>query len=239
MLDGTSISLGIAFLAGLVSFLATCLIPILPSYLAFLVGTQDPTDVRKKKRALLFRSALAFVIGFLVVFVLLGMTANSLGRAVGGFRREIQFFGGLFLVLAGLVMTGFLRILPLERSFQIGARWLQAKGGVAGAFVFGLFFALSWTPCIGPVLAVILFWASQTGTALGGGVLLFAYGLGLGVPFLLASLFLRWIFSVLQRHLRFLWVLHRGAGVVVMISGVLFFTGRLGWLASLIIGIFG
>lgn len=225
MFDGSTVNLGIAFLAGLLSFLATCLIPIVPSYLSFLAGMDGSAVNIPKQR--LFRAALGFVIGFIGVFVVLGLTVNTLARSLGPFRLLIRWIGGAWLIILGLLMADWLKVPLAERAVQFNVRRLGRRGSLLTGIATGVAFGFSWTPCIGPVLAVALFYASQAGTAWQGASLLLAYGVGLAIPFLLASLALQPVMRFLSRHMRLWALLPRIAGALVVLSGLLMLSGRL------------
>lgn len=227
MFDGTTVNLGIAFLAGLLSFLATCLVPIMPSYLAFLAGLGGTDDVGQAPKAKLLRGAIGFVVGFIGVFILLGLTVNTFVRSLGPYRPLIRWAGGAWLILLGFFLAGFIKLPWAERTFQFDARRIGRRGTFLSAVVTGTAFGFSWTPCVGPVLAVVLWMASQAGSAWQGGGLLLAYGIGLAIPFLLASLALQPMMSWLRRRMRWWAWLPRIAGVIVVISGVLMLSGRL------------
>lgn len=227
MFDGTTVTFGIAFLAGLLSFLATCLVPIVPSYLAFLAGFGGTAEMTEAPKRRVFRAALGFVIGFIGVFVLLGLTVNTFARSLGPYRPLIRWVGGIWLVIVGLLLTGWMKIPLTERTWQFDARRIGRRGSLLSGLATGAAFGFSWTPCIGPVLAVVLFYASQAASAWQGVGLLLAYGIGLAVPFLLASLALQPIMSFLRKNMRWWALLPRIAGVIVMLSGALMLSGRL------------
>lgn len=227
MFDGTTVNLGVAFLAGLLSFLATCLVPIVPSYLAFLAGLGGTPNIGSASKARLLRGAIGFVVGFIGVFILLGLTANTFARSLGPYRPLIRWIGGAWLIGLGLLLTGWLKIPGTERTWRFDPTRFGRRGTFPAAMATGAAFGFSWTPCIGPVLAVVLFMASQAGSAWQGGGLLLAYGIGLAIPFLLASLALQPMMGWLRRRMRWWALLPRIAGVIVMLSGALMLSGHL------------
>lgn len=178
-----------AFFAGFMMFFAPCTLPLVPGYLVFIAGV-PPDMAGGLMRSRVFKNALAFVIGFSVIFILLGVFAGFIGATLGVWRFVLARAAGVILILFGLTMLGVLRI-PLlsgERrarvpSFLVLGRW-------ESSLLIGMLFALGWSPCIGPILGTILLFASQSATALQGGLLLAIFSLGLALPFLLTALFI-------------------------------------------------
>ena len=212
-------TLGVAFAAGVLSFLSPCVLPLVPTYLAYVGGSGAA------KRALLLRNALLFVLGFSLVFIAMGASASMLGGLLREYRGVLMVLGGVLVIVFGLVMLGVIRLPLLYRDTR---RPLSADANPQtpwGAVALGSAFAFAWTPCIGPVLGGILTIAGASGT-LGTGVgLLAVYSLGLAVPFLLAALafdpFLR-----VSRGLRpYLPWVERVAGGLLLVVGVMMITG--------------
>lgn len=170
----------LALVAGLVSFSAPCTLPLLPGYVSFVSG-MDASTAGASTRRVAAGSAL-FVLGFTAVFVALGMTASALGLLLAQQTRLLNIVGGGFITVMGLFVVGVLRVPALQRTWRVNLSSLSA--GPATAFPLGAAFAFGWTPCIGPVLAGILTTAASTATMAEGVVLLTAYSLGLGLPFL-------------------------------------------------------
>ena len=219
------LGLATAAIAGAISFLSPCVLPLVPGYLSYVAGGADGTVGDGRLRQLhVLGPALLFVLGFTTIFVLLGLSAMALGGLLQRYQMEANLIGGILVVAFGLAMTGSLR---LPAALMSDWRWRGPMqiGGPFGAFLLGIAFAFGWTPCIGPVLASIL---TVTATSAGNGaVLLGAYGLGLGVPFLLTALFFGNAAVTLKRMRRAGAALNVGAGVVMAGIGVLMMTGRL------------
>jgi cytochrome c-type biogenesis protein len=222
---GQPLGLVVAFSAGLLSFLSPCVLPLFPSYLSFVTGMSvadlaSDLDARARRRVMLH--ALAFVLGFSVVFVALGASFSAAGQFLLDHRDLIRRVGGALIVLFGLYIAGVLRIGLLGRT----QRWeMRAKpAGYLGSFAVGVTFAIGWTPCVGPILGAILSLASTTETVERGIGLLIAYSAGLGVPFLLSALALGAFLKVFRRYRPLIPVLERGAGVLLVLVGVLVFT---------------
>lgn len=221
-------SLGPALLAagagGILSFLSPCVLPIVPPYLAYMAGS-SLHDVSESKAPdpKVLRTALFFVLGLSTVFLLLGLAASSLGRALLAWQRELTMVSGLAITLFGLHFLGVLRIPILMREARVEAR--TSGGSAMGAYVLGLAFAFGWTPCIGPVLGSILSLAAQEGSVERGMLLMAVYAAGLGVPFLLTALFLRQALGVMAGLKRHMALIERLMGVLLLAVGLLMLTG--------------
>jgi cytochrome c-type biogenesis protein len=227
MTELVGISFGLAFLAGLVSFLSPCVFPIVPSYVAFVTGlTIDQMregSQRDARRQAAIHSAL-FVLGFSLVFLALGASATALGGVLRRSLPLLQQMGGVVVVLFGLYLLRLLKMPALMRE----RRWhLPYKPrGHAGSVLVGVAFGAGWTPCVGPVLATVLLYASFEETMLQGMTLLGAYALGLGVPFFVAAVGLNWYLAGAARMRRWIAPLERAAGAMMVVMGVLLFTGE-------------
>jgi cytochrome c-type biogenesis protein len=226
------IGLVAAFVAGVASFISPCVLPLVPAYLSFMSGVSlaDLRGAEHRTRHLrsVFLSSLAFVLGFSLVFVALGASASAIGKQLLAATPVIGRVAGVLIVILGVHMTGLVRIpfLEYERRFQA-----SGGAGLATSFVMGLAFAFGWTPCIGPILAVILAQAASAETVGRGILLLAVYSAGLGLPFLLAGLFLNAFyafFSRMQRHFHLVEVV---AGCILIGVGLLLVFNQFGRLA--------
>ena len=232
------VSFALAFAAGLVSFLSPCVLPVVPSYLAFVSGLsleelQEGSAEGARRIALVH--ALLFVAGFGAVFMTMGWTASALGQAVAGALPWLTRVGGLLMVVLGLWMAGALRIPALARELRV--QLTRKPTGAAGSFAVGVAFGAGWTPCIGPVLASILLYASLETTALHGALLLGTYAVGLGVPFLVASVALNWFLAGSAKLKRWIVPLERAAGIVLVVVGLLMLTGSFTRLTAFLAGL--
>ncbi len=206
----------IALLAGLVTFLSPCVLPLVPGYLGYVSGAAQ-------SKAKLVLGAILFVLGFTAVFVTLGVLAGSAGLLFFANTFWVQFALGALVTIFGLAMIGQFSF--LQRTIKIP---FSPKVGLAGAPVLGVVFALGWTPCIGPTLAAVLTLASTTSDPLRGGILATVYSLGIGIPFVLIALGMRWAVSsvaFVKRHIRAFNLF--GGGMLILI-GVLLMTGLWG-----------
>lgn len=235
MLD---ISIAGAFAAGLLSFLSPCVLPLVPPYLCFLTGvslselTGSNSGLTPRQNGRIIAMAAAFVLGFASVFVALGATASTLGGWISAYFDTLAIVAGVLILVMGLHFLGWLKIplLSREARFQASAR----PAGFVGAYLIGLAFAFGWTPCVGPVLATVLMVAGAEATAARGALLLTAYALGIGLPFLLAAVFAGPFLSLLARFRRHMAVIEKTMGAGLVATGVLFITGTMpllaGWL---------
>lgn len=237
MNDVASISFGLAFLAGLVSFLSPCVLPLVPSYVSFITGlTLD--ELRDEDRAAARRTAALhsglFILGFSTLFIALGASATALGDVLRRSLPLIQQIGGVVIVLFGLYMLGVLRIPALmrERRMHLASKPAGAFGSVIAGFAFGA----GWTPCVGPILASILLYAGIETTMVRGMMLLAVYALGLGIPFFIAAVAFNWFLTGTQRVRRWLVPIERVTGAFLVIIGILLFTGRFTTISSFLAG---
>src|SRR3990170_4634598 len=219
--------LGVA-LAGLVSFLSPCVLPLVPPYLGYLGGTSlDQMTAEGGMESQVWRrvvlASLFFVLGFTTVFVALGASASLLGQLIQTYRAELAVLAGIIIMLFGLHFLGLLRIPLLYKEARYHAGTAGSAGaGYAGAYLIGLAFAFGWTPCIGPILATVLALAANE-ASLGAGVRLLAvYSLGLGVPFILAAVAIRPFLSFMQRFRRHLGAVEKVMGVLLIVTGIAF-----------------
>jgi len=223
-----------ALLAGFISFVSPCVLPVIPGYLSFISGVSMEEMQSDKNRGEVTRrvatNSLFFVLGFSFVFILLGWTASSLGQFLLSYLHIFNKVAGVILVLFGLHVMGVLniRFLNYERRFQARTKPI----GVWGAFVIGLAFAFGWTPCIGPILAGVLTMAAQSESQWQGVGLLTVYSAGLGIPFFLTALaFNQFIgfFGWMRRHMRKVEIV---SGLFLVGVGILMFTNSLTIIAA-------
>ncbi|MFQ5938268.1 MAG: cytochrome c biogenesis CcdA family protein [Acidiferrobacterales bacterium] len=221
-----------AFVAGLLSFGSPCVLPLVPPYLCFLGGVTMDQLVsngagasHSRAAGRVFAAALAFVLGFSTVFVAFGATATTFGRVVTDYLNVLSYVAGIVIILLGLHFLGVLRIglLYREARFHIG----QRPAGIVGAYAVGLAFAFGWTPCVGPVLAAILFVAAGEESALQGAALLAVYAAGIGIPFLAAALAARPFIAFMQRFRRHVQRVEQVMGVLLILTGILFLVGAM------------
>jgi cytochrome c-type biogenesis protein len=239
VLELANIGLLSAFLAGLISFVSPCVLPLVPGYLSYVAGRsvdELQTTTGRARLAVLWQSGW-FVLGFSTVFLILGASATALGRLLLAYKYEANLIGGVIVIVFGLFMTGLLKL----RWLSLDLRFLHRIGDSSGAsasYLLGLAFAFGWTPCIGPILGAILTVSASSASTVDGIALLGVYSLGLGVPFLLTALFMNQ-FLARQRGLR-RWgrPLHIIAGVIMILMGVAMITGQLTALSYWLLEVF-
>jgi len=223
-----NVSIPAALIAGLVSFLSPCVLPLVPPYLVYLTGatiehvaSEEPE--RASKRAVM-TSALLFVLGFSTVFVMLGASASLIGGLIRAWSAELSIIAGLVIIVMGLHFLGLTRIGFLMREGRLP---IPKPIGLWGAYVMGLAFAFGWTPCIGPILAAILSIAAAEATVAKGAGLLAVYSAGLGIPFLIAAFMVEQFSSLFARMKRHLVNVERAMGILMIITGIGFLTGAI------------
>jgi cytochrome c-type biogenesis protein len=218
-----------ALLAGMLSFLSPCVLPLVPPYLVYLTGTSiehfADAETKPRVRRETLAAALLFVLGFSTVFVALGASASVIGAVLRAFSGELAILAGIAIIVMGL---HFLGLTPMvwfirEKRFDVAK-----PVGLWGAYVMGLAFALGWTPCIGPILAAILAVAASEATVAKGAGLLGVYSLGLGVPFIVAALAVEPFAAFLARFRAHLGLVEKAMGGLLVLTGIAFLTGTVG-----------
>ena len=231
-----------AALAGLLSFLSPCILPMVPFYLSYLAGVgmnqisaDAQIDSRTRTRAVL--AACCFAAGVITIFMGLGAAATMFGQVVREYFDVLRWIAAAIIIAMGLHFLGVIRIGILYRQLraETGA---SSSVSYAGAYVIGLAFAFGWTPCVGPVLAAILFTAAGADTASTGAWLLFVYGLGMTAPFVLAALFIGPFMRWMHRFRRHLGRIEKAMGVMLVVFGLLIATNSMNYIALLMLEVF-
>ncbi|QHQ34587.1 cytochrome c biogenesis CcdA family protein [Algicella marina] len=212
----------VALVAGVISFLSPCVLPIVPSYLAYMAGTSVDTGSRRPQGRVIV-AAIFFVLGLSTIFVLLGLAASAIGSVFLQYQREMAMAAGLVIVVFGLHFLGIIRIPLLYREARLDAG--DRGGSALGAYVLGLAFAFGWTPCIGPILGTILSLAAQEGTLERGMILMATYAAGLGLPFLFAAVFLNSFAGMMSGFRRHMGAIEKVMGALLVLVGVMMATG--------------
>lgn len=225
-----------AFIAGLLTFLAPCTLPLVPGYLSFISGVSltDLNDPNKAKqtRWKIFFNGLFFMIGFSMVFITLGVLAGLAGQALFPYRTWLGRIGGVFVIIFGLFMLNVLKIPFLSKEVQIKTPAFFKRGRSLNSLILGLAFGLGWTPCVGPVLGSILTLAAAGGTIGQGALLLSVFSLGLAVPFLLIALSIGSASAYLGRISKYISIVSIIGGFFLIFLGILLLTNNLGiWIA--------
>ncbi len=241
MLD---ITYGGAALAGLLSFLSPCILPMVPFYLCYMAGISmqelrgdgtgaDSGGLRPGAQRRLVISAIAFALGVTTIFVLLGLGATALGQAFIQWKQPLSYVAAAVLLVFGLHFLGVIRVPFLYREARIESK--AEPTTLVGAYVMGLAFGFGWTPCVGPALAAILFVASGSGDLVRGGLLLLVYGLSMTLPFVIAALFARPFLGWVGRNRRYLGFVEKAMGVMLIVFAILIATNSVNYIADFMI----
>lgn len=218
-----------AFLAGLLSFLSPCVLPLVPSYISYITGISfenlTSTGDRKRIRSLTLRNSLAFISGFSLVFISLGASSSFVGHLLYKYQDWIRIIGGILIIIFGLFFSGILKLdfLMRERKFHFHGK----PAGYFGSFVIGMTFAAAWTPCIGPILGAILLYAASEGSTSYGLKLLSFYSFGLALPFFLSSLAINTFLSYSKIIYRFIRPIIILSGLLLIIFGILLLSNKI------------
>ena len=221
-----------AFVAGIVSFLSPCVLPLVPGYVSLISGA-SVEELQSKDRKLLntvLLNSIMFILGFTLVFVCLGAAATSIGHMMKIYKKQLTWIAGAVIILFGLHLTGILKIKALYADKRLHS--VGSGKSPLGAFVVGFAFAFGWTPCIGPILSLILTAAGNADTVTKGVILLFIYSLGLAVPFLLTSVGIDRFLVFYGKFRRHLQAVEVGSGVLLIVFGILIFTRHFTVLSS-------
>lgn len=223
-MDISQVSVGLALLAGLASFLSPCVFSLVPAYIGYLGGRAAGGETVRSNRWITFSHGLAFVLGFSVVFVLLGVAASAAGRFLFDLRFLLAKIGGIVVILFGLHMIGVFRIPFLEYDTRVTTA-PDRKWGYLSSALMGVFFSAGWSPCVGPVLGTILTFAVNGGSLSFGATLLSAYSAGLAIPFLIAALGIGWVSTTLRKYGKVMRYVEIFMGVILVIVGIMLLTG--------------
>jgi cytochrome c-type biogenesis protein len=213
-----------ALSAGLLSFFSPCILPLIPTYLSYMLGDYAKAQKKNNNLSLIIRS-LSFISGFTIIFILLGLSATFLGKFLIKNQSLLTTVGGVIIIIFGLHLTGIFEInyFYREKKFKLPA---YLKGNFK-AFVMGVVLAVGWTPCIGPILSSILIAASSRANIAEGGLLLFFYAVGLAVPFFLTAVFMDYLLPKFKAFNKYLPVVNKITGTLLIIFGLMMVTGYL------------
>ncbi|MCH2469631.1 MAG: cytochrome c biogenesis protein CcdA [Gemmatimonadetes bacterium] len=231
-MNEVSIGLVAAFMAGIFSFLSPCVLPLVPSYLALVTGMSLEDLQEGVNRKATFIHSLLFVLGFSAIFIILGASASFLGQFFKQYELWIARIGGVIIIILGLHLSGVFKLAPLMREKRIHVS--DTPAGYLGTIGVGMAFAAGWTPCLGPVLGAILTYGMSTDTMWAGVGLLTAYSAGLAIPFLVASLALDAFLQGFKRFRRWIPVVEKASGLMLIGLGVLLLTGQLTALTAML-----
>lgn len=223
-------TIGLAFLAGLASFLSPCVFSLVPAYIGYLGGRSVAVQSNLTDKWRTFLHGIAFVLGFSVVFITLGVTASALGGFLVSFRDILAKVGGIIVILFGLHLMGVLRIPFLEYDLRYQSQQSERRG-LLTSLMMGVFFSAGWSPCVGPVLGAILMIALNGGSVSQGVVLLSAYSAGLAIPFLVAAIGIGWVTTLLRKYGKIMRYTEIAMGVLLVVVGGMLALGYLSQLS--------
>lgn len=230
-MDIANVTVGLSFLAGLASFLSPCVFSLVPAYIGYLGGRAAGGETTESNRFITFTHGLAFVLGFSVVFIALGVATASLGRLLFDLREIFAKVGGVVVIIFGLHMIGVFRLKFLEYDTRV-QQVPDRKWGYLSSVLMGVFFSAGWAPCVGPVLGAILTLALNGGSVSTGVTLLSAYSAGLAIPFLIAALGVGWVSLTLRKYGKAMHYVEIGMGIILIIVGFMLFSGLFGRIAA-------
>lgn len=218
----------VAFVAGLLTFLSPCILPLIPSFIAYITGVSfkdlKADHMKSEVRMKTITHTLLFIAGFTVVFILLGLTATAIGRALYNFQGVIRIAGGVLIIIFGLYLLGVIKLDALTKDHHI-----KVKNGstYVGSFLVGITFAAAWTPCAGPILGSILVLAGTESSMARGAALLTVYSIGVGIPFIVTAITINHFLAAFNKFTRFVGYINRIGGVFLVIVGILVATNYL------------
>lgn len=222
-----NVSILVALSAGLISFLSPCVLPLIPSYIAFITGISIEELSEEKNLKYVWKKVVAnslmFILGFSLVFIAMGASATFIGRFLSRNIRYFEIGGGLLVILLGIHFTGLFRLKFLDREKRIQLK--KKPLGYLGTLLVGTAFGVGWTPCVGPILGAILTMAATTQDVVKGIVLLSFYSAGLGVPFILSAIILHKFFEYFKAIRKYFKVISIIGGVLLIMVGILLITG--------------
>ncbi len=237
MVNGESLTLAIAFLAGLATFLAPCILPVIPAYVSYLGGryarSASVEGNRQQPRGAVLLHALAFIAGFTSIFLLFNIVAAAIGLWLGSVREILARLGGVVVLLLGLHTSGLLRLPWLEYDLRVHATPRPDSGYLTSALM-GVIFSAGWSPCVGPTLGMIMTLAMYGQSVLRAVLLGMAFSLGLAIPFLVAALGLGWVTRLLQRYRSLLRGVEIALGILLILVGLTLVTGTFNNLTNLL-----
>lgn len=226
------VTFGLAFLAGLASFLTPCVISLVPAYVGYLTGrsASSTDEVNQANRWNAFLHGIAFVLGFSIIFILLGLAFSVVGSLLYDMRDLLAKIGGVIVILFGLHMIGILKIPFLEYDLRPRSN-LDRNRSYFSSMLLGVFFSAGWSPCVGPVLGTILLIALNEGSVFSGFKLLLAYSMGMAIPFLVAAVAIGWITQAIRRYRKVIRYIEIGMGGLLIVVGIMLFLGTFETLA--------
>jgi cytochrome c-type biogenesis protein len=219
-----TVSLSLAFLAGTISFLSPCVLPLIPGYVSFICGT-TLNELNLKSKNFIFKKALFFSLGFSLVFIFLGATATFIGSFLLHNSQILSTISGSLIIFFGVFLSGLIKINFLNKNFK--NYQIKFSNNLLFPFIVGIGFGFGWTPCIGPILGSILAFAAMENSLYTGILLLSVYSLGLAAPFVISSLVIKKFLIFSKKSKSYLYIIKKISGIILLITGILIITGKL------------
>ncbi|WP_138204632.1 cytochrome c biogenesis CcdA family protein [Haloimpatiens lingqiaonensis] len=220
-----NVNIILAFSAGVLSFLSPCILPLIPAYITYLTGMSIEEINSGKDKITIVKKSLGFILGFSIIFILMGVSISSVGKVLSNNRDVFRKVGGILIIIFGLHTMGILKIKTLYREGRVLN--MRKAEGTFGAIVLGMAFATGWTPCIGPILSSILIYAGSVDSVSKGVLLLVFYSLGMAIPFFLTALLIQKLSVYLKRIYKYFPVISFISGAVLILMGIMIFTNKL------------
>lgn len=217
------------FLEGIITFISPCILPMVPIYISYFMG--EDTDNKKNKAVI---NSMGFVLGFSIIFILLGIGASVIGLNLNKYIKEMNIISGIIMIIFGLNHIGILNIEILHRTFKLKNNVNKKNTSLLSSILFGMVFSVGWTPCVGPFLGSALMMATNSSHIMEGVLMLLTYSLGFGIPFILSAMFidsLKSTFKFIKRNYK---VINTISGLVLIIVGIMMMTGYLNMLLSML-----
>lgn len=227
-----TVTLGLAFIAGLASFLSPCVFSLVPAYISYLTGrTLEENKQYKYSFVNPLLHGIFFVLGFSVVFISLGLAVSVIGSLLYSIKDYLARIGGLVVILFGIHMSGIYRFTFLEYDLRPHSEIDRSRGFIS-SFLLGVFFSAGWSPCVGPVLGTILTLALSQGNIQSGVILLVMYSAGMAIPFIIAAMGIGWVSGILRKYAKILHWVEVGMGIVLILVGIMLLLGVFSQLAN-------
>lgn len=235
---GEHVSYIVAFTAGILTFLSPCILPLIPSFIAYITGVsyKDLKDEKKDVRTTTLSHTLVFILGFSLVFILMGLTATVIGKALFAYQKFIRIGGGALIILFGLTLSGVLKIGFMEKDHHLNVH--AKKATYFGSFLVGVTFAAAWTPCAGPIFGSILVIAGTEGNVVEGVKLLSLYSMGIGVPFIITALAMHSFLAYFNRFKKVMAHINKIAGGLLILIGIMIITDSMNLVSEKILSLF-
>lgn len=237
-MTGEHVSYVVAFTAGILTFLSPCILPLIPSFIAYMTGIsyKDLKDENKNARMTTLLHTLVFILGFSIVFIIMGLTATAIGKALFAYQKYIRMLGGVLIIIFGLVLSGIVKAKFMEKDHHLHLH--AKKATYLGSLLVGVTFAAAWTPCAGPIFGSILVIAGTQGNVVEGIKLLSLYSIGIGVPFIITALAMHSFLAYFNRFKKVMAHINVLAGILLILVGIMIMTDSMNVISEKVLSLF-